>query len=376
MIAPSNYLNAKQIYEALSIRDLSDPTQGHHAMQELLKNVTTALTSKWECTLNMVRNPPIVAVTDNYDRLGYDGADITRAQRYTRYTSPTTMLRSHTSAELPRTLEQYASSGAGTDTDELIAAPGLVFRRDVVDRTHVGEPHQIDLWRIRSTPHTTDGDMMEMIDSLVSAVLPGAEWRTIDVVHPYTLGGRQIDVLHNGEWLELAECGRIHPGVLSRSGLDPAKWSGLALGMGLERALMLRKAIPDIRFLRATDERIATQMQDLSTWRNISMMPIIKRDISIVIDRDMDDETIGDTIRTAMGQQVDDIEATEVLARTSFNELPQPARKRLGIEPGQVNYLVRLTLRPLERTLTDDEANVIRNTVYRALHQGPNLELI
>jgi phenylalanyl-tRNA synthetase alpha chain len=59
-----------------------------------------------------------------------------------------------------------------------------------------------------------------------------------------------------------------------------------------------------------------------------------------------------------------------VLSQTSCEELPPAARIRLGIAPGQWNLLVRVILRPLERTLTDDEANLLRDRIYRALHRG------
>ena len=257
----TTYLTAADLHHALTMRDLSDPAQGPHALQILLDDVVRALQAAWYCTTVTVRNPPVVAVRDNYDRLGYDGADVTRDARYTRYVSPTTMLRSHTSADIPSTLEGY-DAGAGP-VDELIVIPGLVYRRDVVDRTHVGEPHQVDLWRLRSNTETTDADLAEMIALLVDAVLPGARYRTTPAVHAYTVRGRQIDVWHDDEWMEIGECGRIHPGVLTSAGLDPDRWSGLALGMGLERALMLRKGIPDIRYLRAGEPRIAAQMHDL-----------------------------------------------------------------------------------------------------------------
>ena len=200
------------------------------------------------------------------------------------------MLRSHTSANIPHALEQYANR---RHVDELIVIPGVVHRRDVVDRTHVGEPHQVDLWRLRSEPDTTDGDMLDMIELLVQAVLPDAGWCTTQVVHPYTEGGPQIAVWHDGDWLELAECGRIQSDVLRGSGLDPEQWSGLALGMGLERALILRTGIPDIRYLRSAEPSIAAQMQDLEPWRPISMLPSVCRDISTVIDEDTDDEPLG-----------------------------------------------------------------------------------
>lgn len=369
----ADHLTSEQLHRALTVRDLTDPAQGAHAVQELLAAVETALQSLWGSTVRTVRNPPIVPVRENYDRLGYDPGDVTRARRYTRYLSPTVMLRSHTSAELPTALEDYAGR---TGVDELIVVPGLVYRRDAVDRSHVGEPHQVDLWRIRSIPITSDDDMLAMIGRLVETVLPGAEWRTTDVEHPYTVGGRQIDVLHEGEWLELAECGRIHPKVLRGSALDPDRWSGLALGMGLERALMLRKGIPDIRCLRAQDPRIAAQMLTLEPWQEVSLLPAARRDISVVLDEDEDEETIGDRIRTALGEDSDVVESVDVLSRTAHAQLPEAARARLGTHEGQVNVLLRIMLRPLDRTLTSEQANAIRNRIYLAVHEGPVLELI
>ncbi|GAA1761250.1 hypothetical protein [Kocuria aegyptia] len=372
MSAPS-YITPDQLARALTLRDLSDPAQGAHSMQLLLDDLVAALQHRWSSSVRLVRHPPLVAVHDNYDRLGYDPGDVTRAQRYTRYVSPTVVLRTHTSAELPAALQDYRGR---SDIDELLVVPGLVHRRDVVDRTHVGEPHQVDLWRIRSTPRTTDQELLEMITTVVEAVLPGARWQITDVEHPYTLGGRQVDVHMDGQWLELAECGRIHPDVLRGSGLDPQRWSGLALGMGLERALMLRKSIPDIRYLRSAEPRIAAQMLDLEPWQHVSPLPGTRRDISVVLDDSEDDETIGDRIRTALGQDADLLESVQVLSLTRYEQLPATARDRLGIAPGQSNALIRIHIRPLLRTLTSAEANELRNTVYLAVHQGPHAELI
>ncbi|MDR2997827.1 MAG: hypothetical protein LBU78_06885 [Microbacterium sp.] len=369
----ADHLTPAQLCRALALRDLTDPAQGAHALQTLLDSVVAALASEWGSSVRPVRNSPVVPVRENYDRLGYGRGDVTRARRYTRYISPTVMLRSHTSAELPAALEDYAERD---EVDELIVAPGLVYRRDAVDRTHVGEPHQVDLWRIRSAGDTSDEDMLTMVGRLVETVLPGAEWRTTDVVHPYTVGGRQIDVLHDGQWLELAECGRIHPDVLRGSGLDPERWSGLALGMGLERALMLRKGIPDIRYLRAADPRIAGQMLDLDPWQHVSPLPAARRDISVVLSAEQDEETLGDRVRTALEDDADVVESVEVLSRTAHERLPEAARSRLGTTVGQENLLLRIVLRPIDRTLTSDEANAIRNTIYRAVHEGPVLELI
>ncbi|WP_404285949.1 hypothetical protein [Glutamicibacter arilaitensis] len=369
----SNYLSPAELHETLTLRDLSDPDHGPHAMQQLLDHVATALTHSWDVPARTVRNSPLVSVTDNYDKLGFAPSTVTRDQRYSRYVSPTVMLRSHTSASVPPLLRDLPKT---TVMDELLVMPGLVYRRDAIDRTHVGAPHQVDLWRISSAPTLTPTDLESMVAVLVEAVLPDAHWRTIPAVHPYTTNGMQIDVLIEGEWLELAECGIMAPHLFSEAGLDPEQWSGLALGMGLDRALMLRKGIPDIRLLRARDERIASQMLNLEPYQPVSLLPPIRRDISIVVPDSFDDEILGDEVRQTLGDRMDDLESVELLDLTPYNDLPLAARERLQIDPGQANALIRIVLRPIERTLTAPEANVIRDDIYKALHQGMVMELI
>lgn len=372
----SDYLGPDDLHAALVLRDLSDPAQGPHAMALVLDAIDGALTTRWGIASRVHRLPAVVTVADNYDRLGFGADAVTRDRRYSRYVGPTVMLRSHTSAGVPDLLNRL-SEGDGVDT--LHVLPGLVYRRDAIDRTHTAAPHQLDLWRVRgesSLPRLGGGDLEEMVATVVDAVLPGAVWRAVPSPHPYTVEGRQVDVLVDGEWLELAECGLVSPDLLARCGLDPHSWSGLALGLGLDRALMLRKGIPDIRLLRSTDARIVEQLIDLGPWRPVSAMPPVRRDISIVVPDDADEETLGDRARSAMRSAVDDLEEVAVLAVTPHADLPEAVQRRLGTLPGQANALIRLILRPLERTLTDREANTIRDRVYLALHEGEHLELI
>jgi phenylalanyl-tRNA synthetase alpha chain len=91
-----------------------------------------------------------------------------------------------------------------------------------------------------------------------------------------------------GNWVEVWECGLAHPAVLARAGL--AGRTGLALGLGLDRLLMLRKGIPDVRLLRSADPRIASQMADLAPYRPVSAMPPVRRDLSVAVDGEADDE--------------------------------------------------------------------------------------
>jgi phenylalanyl-tRNA synthetase alpha chain len=260
----------------------------------------------------------------------------------------------------------------------LLALPGLCYRRDSIDRLHVGTPHQVDLWRITTTKSAgrrlgTD-DLQQMIALVVRAVLPGARWRTSSACHPYTVHGLQVDVCTASGWVELAECGLAAEHVLTGAGLDPDRHSGLALGMGLDRALMLRKGIDDIRVLRSTEPRIAAQLLDLGPWRPVSSQPPVRRDLSIVADAPVDAELLGDAVRAALGPAAEDLESVTVLASTGYADLPDAARRRLGLRPDQENVLLRVVLRPLAGTLTDQRANQLRDQVYAAVHRGPHRE--
>ncbi len=59
-----------------------------------------------------------------------------------------------------------------------------------------------------------------------------------------------------------------------------------------------------------------------------------------------------------------------MLAATPYDRLPEPAARRLGARSGQKNLLVRVVLRDLETTLTNEAANVLRDRIYLAIHQG------
>ncbi len=357
----------------LQVRDLTDPVGGEHAMQTLLAGIVEQFSGQWAIPTRTLRPRPLVSIEDNYDRLGYDPAAVTRDRRYTRYTSDTTMLRSHTSAGIPPALRELASEKHPPD-DVLLVLPGLTYRRDGIDRLHIGTPHQLDLWRITRDHPMVRTDLDDMIATLVEATIPGARRRIEPAEHPYTEHGRQVDVEADGEWVELAECGLAADHVLARAGLDPNRWTGLALGTGLDRALMLRKRIPDIRLLRAQDPRIAGQLLDLTPWRPVSMMPPVRRDLSIVAETTTDAELLGDRARAALGTDTDMLESLTVRAVTAHEQLPTPARERLGTRPGQANLLVRVMLRPVDSTLTDHQANALRDRIYAALHDDPRME--
>jgi phenylalanyl-tRNA synthetase alpha chain len=347
--------------ESLSLRDLTDPSAGPHAMQILLSDLRHALLATGPTALLEYRGPRVVSIADNYDALRIGRDAVTRDRRYTRYVTHDSVLRTHTSAMIPRLLRDLAKTLTGQD-DVVLLAPGIVHRRDCIDRLHTGEPHQVDVWRIaRRRALSLDA----LIEAVVKAVLPGRPYLLSPAIHPYTRDGWQIDV----DGIEIGECGLAHPEVLHAAGL-PSDACGLALGIGLDRLVMLRKGVPDIRLLRSTDPRVASQMLDLAPYREVTTQPSTTRDLSIAVAPDADAESLGDRIRVALGERAAAVEEVRIVSETPCAALPPKARERLGARDEQKNVLLRIVLSDLERTLTHDEANSLRDIAYAAVHEG------
>jgi hypothetical protein len=77
---------------------------------------------------------------------------------------------------IPPALRRMAAQPA---EDVLLVCPGLVYRRDSIDRLHTGEPHQLDLWRLARSQQLAGSDLQHMIALVVRALLPDREYRTL-----------------------------------------------------------------------------------------------------------------------------------------------------------------------------------------------------
>ena len=293
-----------------------------------MSNVTSAI-ARWSgLAADIVRRQPVVPITDNYDRLFYEPDAIARSARYSHYIDAQHMLRTHTTAAIPALL-------AETGSDRLIVCPGLVYRRDVVDRMHVGEPHQVDFWIARRA-RLRRAKLLEMIAVVVETMLPGHDYRCNETIHPYTMNGLEVEVRIGERWVEVLECGEIHPWLLNESNVPSQQWSGLAMGIGLDRLVMLIKQIDDIRLLRSSDPRIARQMLTLDPYEPVSNQPATQRDMSICV-ADPDLELLGDRIRDVLGERGDWVENVELIQASDYASVPEKARERLGMSPGQQN---------------------------------------
>lgn len=124
-------LTADQLRRDLAICDLTDPTQGPHAIQLVIHRAVAAPAGLSHCPVRWAPGDRIVNIQDNYDHLGFDRTDITRDVRYTRYIDHHRMLRSHSSAMIPPALRALVTTPA---PDVLVVCPGMVYRRDATRR--------------------------------------------------------------------------------------------------------------------------------------------------------------------------------------------------------------------------------------------------
>ncbi len=177
------------------------------------------------------------------------------------------LLRTHTSNVQVREMSTHTPPMA-------IVSGGSVFRRDD-DITHAPMFHQIEGFLVdeRVSFAELKGVLTEFARRLYG---PATPVRFRPSYFPFVEPGAEADVgcvfcrpddgsrdscrvCKSTGWLEILGCGMIHPDVLSHCGIDPEKYTGFAFGMGVERVLMLRYNIPDIRLLFENDPRFIAQ---------------------------------------------------------------------------------------------------------------------
>lgn len=361
-------MSPEVLKQSLSYLDLTeDGNNPKHAIKIILDEIITALSNSPDRPQpQIIRYSPITTIQNNFDRLRFPLDNPGRSSTYTRYVDQNTVLRAHVSAMVPPALDKLSKT---QPQEALLVMPGLAYRRDVSDKTHSGVFHQADIWQISQKIYTRM-DLLELINLIFQAVLPGYEPIIYEAKHPYTLDGVEVYAKIDGQLIEILEAGLAHPEVLAGSGLDPKKYTGLALGTGLDRLLMVRKKLPDIRLIRAKDPRIVKQMTNLDPYIPVSSMPAISRDMSYSVPKDHGEEDISEAIRVALGEAVEILESVEILGQTDYQDLPVVAKEKLGIRSGQKNVLVRVVLRSLDQNLTKEYANILLDQIYLKINYG------
>ena len=162
----------------------------------------------------------------------------------------------HTSTMQHRVLKSYAKNlDAGQNI--AVVVPGRVFRNEDVDATHEHTFYQCEGVYVSKdcTLANMLGILREFFEKYYEQKLnirtqpgyfpftePSLEFM---IEKPKTLGGKK------GDFLEMLGCGMIHPNVLKMAGIDPTKYHGFAWGGGIDRLVMLRYALPDVRLFES-----------------------------------------------------------------------------------------------------------------------------
>lgn len=199
----------------------------------------------------------------NFEALNIPKNHPARDTQDTFYITENMLLRTQTSPVQIRVMEN-------TKPPIRIIAPGRVYRSDAVDATHSPLFHQIEGLVIDKG--ITMGDLKGNLEAFAKRLYgEDSEIRLRPHHFPFTEPSCEIDVacfnchgkgcsLCKGEgWIEILGAGMVHPKVLRSGGIDPEIYSGYAFGMGLERVVMRRFNIDDMRLFYENDLRFLSQ---------------------------------------------------------------------------------------------------------------------
>ncbi len=205
---------------------------------------------------SVVEGPEVENVYYNFDALGIGPDHPTRYERDTLYVSDDVVLRTETSSVQIRVMESQ-------QPPLKIIAPGRVYRREAVDRTHGAMFQQVE--GLCVDENVTFADLKGTISTFLTQLFEaapgsgGVQTRFRPHFFPFTEPSAEFDVLFNGKWLELGGCGMVHPKVLENVGVDAEKYTGFAFGFGIERMAMIKFGIDDLRLFYENDLRFLEQ---------------------------------------------------------------------------------------------------------------------
>ncbi|GAB2855748.1 phenylalanine--tRNA ligase subunit alpha [Nocardioides pacificus] len=220
----------------------------------------------WE----IAEGPQVEAEWLNFDALNLGPDHPARTMQDTFWLEPATaalVLRTHTSPVQARTM-------LTREPPIYIACPGRVYRTDEVDATHSPVFHQVEGLVIDEG--ITMAHLKGSLDHLTTALFgDGITTRFRPSYFPFTEPSAEMDLVCfvcrgsgldeagadtcrtcRGEgWIELGGCGVVNPRVLVACGVDPDRYTGFAFGFGIDRALMFRHGVEDLRDVFEGDVR-------------------------------------------------------------------------------------------------------------------------
>ncbi len=212
---------------------------------------------------DIAQGPEVELDYYNFEALNLPPDHPARDTQDTFYINDKVLLRTQTSPVQVRVMEK-------TQPPIRIISPGRVYRSDAVDATHSPLFHQIE--GLVVDKGISMGDLKGTLETFIKRMYgEDAVVRFRPHHFPFTEPSAEVDVmcfnchgegcrLCKGEgWIEILGCGMVHPKVLQNCGINPEVYTGFAFGMGLERIVMRRYHIDDLRLLYENDLRFLNQ---------------------------------------------------------------------------------------------------------------------
>jgi phenylalanyl-tRNA synthetase alpha chain len=212
----------------------------------------------------IAEGPEIELDLYNFEMLNTPKGHPARDMQDSFYIDGNNLLRTQTSPVQIRTL--LAAKGDPVK----IVCPGKVYRRDNDDATHSHQFMQLEGLVVDTDITMADlkgtlrflmkklfGDRLEI--RFRPSFFPFTEPSVEVEVTCFKCYGNGCGLCKDSGWIEVLGAGMVHPNVLSGAGYDPKKYQGFAFGMGIERVVMLRHGIDDIRLFYGNDPRFLEQ---------------------------------------------------------------------------------------------------------------------
>ncbi len=209
----------------------------------------------WE----IAEGPELESEWFNFDSLNFDADHPARAMQDTFFVEPADrhlVMRTHTSPVQMRSLIERG-------VPLYVLAPGRTYRTDELDATHTPVFTQFE--GIAIDKGLTMAHLRGTLEHFATSMFGDeARIRLRNNYFPFTEPSAEMDIWHPGakggpRWIEWGGCGMVHPNVLLAAGVDPEEYQGFAFGMGVERTLMFRNALTDMRDMVEGDVRFSTQ---------------------------------------------------------------------------------------------------------------------